>query len=162
MSDFNVMRASLLAKGGEENIANEKYKEAVENILGYFQLRNELGLNEISYLDQPCYFNLAAGYFHLGNHAQALSYLDRFVKNDNKNIQALKLRMQVNMELDLLGDAIRDIDMTLLLDPNDEELLMNKGICCIRNGNAANAKDAFIKAKSLGNKDAQFYIDKYC
>lgn len=158
----DYVRTPLLAKLGEENVAKENYLEAVRYIEEYFELMNKYSFNDLQYLNQPCWFNLALAYSNLNEFEKAVINWTKVIQNDENNFSAFLERFRCLLELDRLVEAISDIDKAISLKPTRADLYMNKGIAYLKLGNSTNARIAFVKAQQLGNNDAEQYIQNYC
>mgnify|MGYP001767444750 CR=1 FL=1 len=58
--------------------------------------------------------------------------------------------------------AIKDLSMSLDLDPKNSEVWLNKGIALINSGNDNDACHDFRMSFNLGNKKATEYISRHC
>lgn len=158
----DYVRINLLAKLGEENVENGKYREAINYIHEFFELMNRNSFSDLQHLIQPCYFNLALSYSNSGDHENAIKYWSKFIQFDKRNLDAYLERMRSYFALNKISEGLLDIESALKLNPNRTDLYINKGIGYIKLGNKTEARMALSIAVKNGNDDAQEYIDKYC
>lgn len=161
-TSVDYIRVNLLAKLGEENLAAEKYVDAISYIHEFFELMERNSFPDLKYLIQPCFFNLALSYSNSGDNINAVKYWSKFIETDKTNFDSYFERLQSYMALGRLNDALLDVDSALKLKPNRDDLYINKGIIFLNMGNKVEARKALSKAVEMGNNDAQKYIDNYC
>lgn len=162
MREADYIRTNLLAKLGEENLAAEKYADAINYINEFFELKQKHSFNDLVYLENPCYFNRALSYFNLDNFPKAIADLNKFISVDTSSFDAYFIRLQSHFALEQMDEAIADIKSALRLKSTRGDLYINLGIAYLKKGDTTNARPALQKAVDLGFNDAQSYIDNYC
>lgn len=158
----DYIRVGLLAKLGEENLGNGNFYEAITYIKEFIQLMNKNSFSDLQHLYRPCFFNIALAYSNLDDHTNAVLYWTKFINIDRSNLNAYIERYRSLFELNRLDEAVSDINFAIKLKPNRDDLYINKGIVNIKLKNISEAKKALLKAKELGNKDAEHYLKNFC
>jgi tetratricopeptide (TPR) repeat protein len=98
----------------------------------------------------------------LGESDSAIIYFDYALNSDSLNsIILLNKSVSLFSIKDSLG-ALVTINKAVTLSPNSDILLLNRGLLFIQLNKFENACEDLIKSSSLGNKEANSYISKYC
>lgn len=153
----------VLSQRAASKVKNGDFGDAIIDFLEYFRLRQKSNnLEGFEEVDKSCYFYLCYSYVNNNDYDEALMLLNKFIELYPNNFDAHKLKVETLFELGKFSDAIDDINIALQIKPERDDLLMNKGIAYLNLGDRVKAKNAFLEAKGLGNKDADDFIKRYC
>lgn len=99
----------------------------------------------------------AVAYIHLGQIPQALTYLDKAIKNDARNRLAYLKRAMIYMALQKYTLAMADYDQAILLNKNDPDAYSGRGIAAFTQQKYMQARNDFDRAIELRPGDAELY-----
>ncbi|MDW7694226.1 tetratricopeptide repeat protein [Flammeovirgaceae bacterium SG7u.111] len=117
--------------------------------------------SDIEPRDMTFVFSLGIVHFKLEQYSQVVLDMNRVLKIHPNNADAHSLKGRAQIKQGLVKDALKSYDLALTHDKNHEKTYLYRGMLKIltkQSGGCADLK----KALSLGEENAQEYIDKHC
>ncbi|WP_448698997.1 tetratricopeptide repeat protein [Mucilaginibacter sp. AW1-3] len=108
------------------------------------------------------YTNCANAMYEMKDYGGALKYFDLSLQLDSTNVVNYGNRGVIKRITHDAEGAIEDFDQCLKLDPLYTQALINKALAEVDLKRNSAACTDLIKAKNLGNKNADALISKYC
>lgn len=180
MSEAYIMRASAYLKAGRFRDAINDYTRALKNDPGDFALYKHRALayagqkewqsaiRDISFLlkyfeDDIQSLYLCGEYnYEAGDYMNALRFFSQVLKEEPNNSMFYKARGKTYLKTSTYQYAIKDLAMSLDLNPQDAETWMLMGLAKIKSGDKVNGCSDLERSGKMGNAEALKYILDYC
>jgi tetratricopeptide (TPR) repeat protein len=149
--------ASALSKGN--------YHVAIIHLENALELAKSSGLDSSDDTFETTYFNLGQAKKAAGRFAEAIADYQKALALNSRFESAYSHISQCCFEIDTpeaIEIAIKTLNDCTSQYPRNDGAFINKGIAYLKIGEIGNARAAFQSAKSLGNKDADNFILRYC
>jgi tetratricopeptide (TPR) repeat protein len=111
---------------------------------------------------KDAYYNRGMCEFALKDFKSAMLDFDKTIELDSKFVEAYYSRATVFVSLQKYAEALPDLDKTIELDPKTPNVLTLRGQIRAQTGNKKGACEDFNKAKEIGDKQADKYINQFC
>jgi len=179
-SELYIQRANILYLTGKYKPALEDYLSAyklnpdeIGTLVGLAMAQNKNGLYDEAVKEMNTYlkyypssdtawYQLGMIQFENSNYFDALNCFNISLKISQKDYRYFAARGATYLKTRTYQYAWKDLSMALDLNPRDSEVYVNKGLAAINTGKNEDACFCFETAKSLGNKEAFTYAEKYC
>lgn len=112
--------------------------------------------------NKTAYFNRGICALAIKDYKAALSDFNKTIELDPNFANAYYSRATVFVSMEKYSDALPDLDKTIQLKPTMVNALTLRGQIRMQSGNVNGACEDFNKAKDIGDKQADVYLQKYC
>ncbi|HWA33140.1 MAG TPA: tetratricopeptide repeat protein [Cyclobacteriaceae bacterium] len=111
---------------------------------------------------RDAFFNRGVCYLALKDFKSAMKDFDRTIQIDPEFVKAYYSRASVYVSQQKYPESLPDLDKTIDLDPSTPNALTLRGQIRAQTGNKKGACEDFNKAKEIGDKGADKYLNQFC
>jgi tetratricopeptide (TPR) repeat protein len=111
---------------------------------------------------RDAFFNRGTCYLALKNFKSAMRDFDKAIVLDPNFVKAYYSRASVYVSLEKFVESLPDLDKTIELDATTPNALTLRGQIRAQTGNKEGACEDFKKAKEIGDKQADRYLNQFC
>jgi hypothetical protein len=115
---------------------------------------------DVNYTD--AYYNRATSKCYIQDYKGAIIDFNKAIELRPDFINAFRNRGAAKLKLNDSKGAIADFDYIIKLEPNNKSVYFMRGQAKLAEGEADGGCEDLFKAKDLGDKRADVYIQKYC
>lgn len=179
-SEAFIMRATAYLKAGRYKDAINDFNRALKNDPGDFRLYKnrasayaglkewQAAISDISFYlkyfenDIQSLYQCGDYCYEAGDYINALRYFNQVLKEDPNNSMFYKARGKTYLKTSTYQYAMKDLAMSLDLNPQDAETWMFMGLAKIKSGDRLNGCSDLERSGKMGNAEALRFIIDFC
>ena len=180
MTDAFIMRARAYLKAGKYRDAVNDFNRVLKNDPGDFRLYIhrasayagqkdwQSAIRDISFYlkyfgnDVQSLYQCGDYFYEAGDYINALRYFNQVLKEEPTNSMFYKARGKTYLMTSTYQYAMKDLAMSLDLNPQDAETWMFMGLAKIKSGDRVNGCSDLERSGKMGNAEALKYIIDFC